>query len=49
MVKSGKTLREVMVGADTGKIENVEVTTANKERVELAAEKAAKIAPKVKK
>lgn len=38
MVQSGKTLREVMVNAKTGKIDNVEVTTASKERVEAKAE-----------
>lgn len=46
MVKTGRTLREVMVGAYSGKIENVEVTTAAKEGVEkqadAAAEKAAR-------
>lgn len=31
MVKSGKTLREVMVNAKTGKIDTVEVTSASKE------------------
>ncbi len=31
MVKSDKTLREIMVGAHSGKIEDVEVTTASKE------------------
>jgi hypothetical protein len=41
-IRSKKTLREVMVGADTGKIENVEVTTAAKEAKEKAAEKAKK-------
>ncbi|HLI48471.1 MAG TPA: PepSY domain-containing protein [Chthonomonas sp.] len=40
MVRSGKTLREVMVDAKTGKIDNVEVTTAEKERAEARAEKA---------
>ena len=34
MVKSGKTFREVMVGAYSGKIEDVEVTTAAKEGIE---------------
>ena len=41
MVKSGKTLREVMVDARTGKIANVEVTAASKEKKEAAQEKAA--------
>ncbi|HLH80969.1 MAG TPA: PepSY domain-containing protein [Chthonomonas sp.] len=40
MVRSGRTLREVMVDAKTGKIDNVEVTTAAKERAEARAEKA---------
>ena len=34
MVQSGKTLREVMVGAYSGKIEDIEVTTAAKEGIE---------------
>ena len=34
MVRSGRVLREVMVDAKTGKIANVEVTTAGKEQVE---------------
>lgn len=34
MVKSHKTLREIMVNAITGNIDNVEVTTASKEGVE---------------
>lgn len=34
MVRSGKTLREVMVNAATGRIDSVEVTTAAKERAE---------------
>jgi hypothetical protein len=34
MVRSGKTLREVMVGAYSGKIENIEVTTDAKEKAE---------------
>jgi uncharacterized membrane protein YkoI len=34
MVLSGKTLREVMVDARTGRIANVEVTNAGKERIE---------------
>jgi len=38
-VRSGKTLREVMVSATTGKIANVEVTTAKEEAREKAAEK----------
>jgi hypothetical protein len=38
MVKSGKTLREVMVGADSGNIENVEVVTLKQEAAEKAAE-----------
>ena len=44
MVQSGKTLREVMVNAKTGKIDSVEVTTASKEGVEATAE-AAKTRP----
>jgi uncharacterized membrane protein YkoI len=40
MVQSGKTLREVMVGAKSGKIESVEVTTAGKEGVEAKQESA---------
>ncbi|CEK18871.1 PepSY domain-containing protein [Chthonomonas calidirosea] len=40
MVRSGKTLREVMVDAKTGKIDSVEVTTAAKERAETKADKA---------
>jgi len=39
MVRSGKKLREVMVNAKTGKIDNVEVTTAAKEAKEKAEEK----------
>lgn len=39
MIQSGKTLREVMVNAQTGKIDNVEVTTAAKEKDEAANEK----------
>lgn len=46
MVRSGKTLREVMVNANTGKIDSVEVTTAGKEKTEAKAE-VAKAAPKV--
>lgn len=38
MVRSGKTLREVNVDANTGKIANVEVTTDAKEAKEKAAE-----------
>ncbi len=38
-VKTGKTLREVMVGANSGKVENVEVTTKAEEAKEAAAEK----------
>jgi uncharacterized membrane protein YkoI len=34
MVKSGQTLREVVVGAHSGKIEDVEVTTSHKEGLE---------------
>ncbi len=34
MVLSGKTLREVMVDSHTGRIANVEVTNAGKERIE---------------
>lgn len=41
MVRSGHTLREVMVDAKTGKIANVEVTTVGKENVEQKAEIAA--------
>lgn len=37
MVKSGKTTREVMVDANTGKIANVEVVTAAEEAKEKAA------------
>ncbi len=40
MVRSGKTLREVMVNAMTGKIDNVEVTTEGKEAKEKAADAA---------
>ena len=42
MVRSGKTLREVMVDANTGKIVDVEVTSAAKEGVEARQEAAAK-------
>jgi uncharacterized membrane protein YkoI len=45
MVQSGKTLREVMVNAKTGKIDSVEVTTASKEGAEAKAE-AARAKPK---
>ena len=41
MAQSGHTLREVMVGAFSGKIEDVEVTTAAKEGIEKKAEAAA--------
>ena len=37
-VRSGKTLREVMVDATTGTIVDVEVTTAGKEKAEAKAE-----------
>ena len=37
-VRSGKTLREVMVNATTGKIPNVEVTTKGEEAKEQKAE-----------
>lgn len=40
MVRSGKTLREIMVNAKTGKIDNVEVTTAAKEGIEAQADAA---------
>lgn len=40
MVRSGKTLREVMVNAKTGRIDQVEVTTAAKEQAEAKADKA---------
>ena len=40
MVRSGKTLREVMVNAMTGKIDSVEVTTEAKERAEKKADEA---------
>lgn len=39
MVRSGKTLREIMVNANTGRIDSVEVTTASKEAVEAANDK----------
>ena len=38
MVKTGKTMREVMVDANTGKIASVEVVTAKEEARENAAE-----------
>jgi|SRR5579862_3899981 len=41
-VRSGKTLREVMVDAKTGKIASVEVTTKAEEEREAAAEAHAK-------
>ena len=41
MVRSGHTLREVMIGVFSGKIEDVEVTTAAKEGIEKKAEAAA--------
>lgn len=40
MIQSGKTLREVMVNAKTGKIDNVEVTTTSKEKTEAQNEAA---------
>lgn len=40
MIQSDKILREVMVNAQTGKIDNVEVTTSAKEKDEAAKEKA---------
>ncbi len=40
MVRSGKTLREVMVNAMTGKIDSVEVTTEAKESAEKKADEA---------
>lgn len=40
MIQSDKTLREVMVNAQTGKIDNVEVTSAEKEKNEGAKDKA---------
>lgn len=39
MIQDGKKIREVMVGADSGKIEHVEITTLQKERAEQAAER----------
>jgi hypothetical protein len=41
MVRSGKTLREVMVDANTGKIADIEVTSAAKEGVEKRQDAAA--------
>ncbi|MGC8668115.1 MAG: PepSY domain-containing protein [Chthonomonadales bacterium] len=41
-VRQGKILREVMVNAQSGKIESVETTTAAEEAAEARAEKAAK-------
>jgi hypothetical protein len=41
MVKTGKTLREIMVNAMTGKIDSVEVTTNAKEAAEKKADAAA--------
>lgn len=41
MVRSGRTLREVMVDANSGKIANVEVTNASQENSEQRAEDAA--------
>lgn len=41
MVRSGRTLREVMVDAGSGAIANVEVTSTNKEKIEEVHEKAA--------
>ncbi|HEY3297556.1 MAG TPA: PepSY domain-containing protein [Armatimonadota bacterium] len=40
MVKSGKTLREIMVNAKSGKIDSAEVTTASKEGIEAKADAA---------
>jgi Tfp pilus assembly protein FimT len=40
MVQSGKTLREIMVNAKTGKIDSVEKTSSAKERVEAKADAA---------
>ena len=40
MVRSGRTLREVMVDAKTGKIVNVEVTTSGKEKSEAKTDAA---------
>lgn len=41
MVHSGRTLREVMVDANSGKIANVEATSTRKEKVEEAADRKA--------
>lgn len=41
MIRSGKTLREVMVNAMTGKIDHAEVTTEAKEAAEKKADAAA--------
>jgi hypothetical protein len=41
-IRSGRKLREVMVDANTGKIANVEVTTAKEEAKEKAAEEKTK-------
>lgn len=41
MVRSGRTLREVMVDAKSGKIASVETTTPGKERVEKKADESA--------
>lgn len=38
-VRSGKTMREVMVDSHTGKIASVEITTAKEEKEEAKAEK----------
>lgn len=38
MVRSGQTLREIMVNAKSGKIDSVEVTTAAKEGIEAKAD-----------
>ena len=40
MVRSGKTLREIMVNAKTGHIDSVEVTTEAKEQIEKRADAA---------
>lgn len=42
-VRSGKTLREVMVNANNGKIANVEITTKAEEQKEAKAEAAPKM------
>lgn len=47
MVQSGKTLREIMVNATTGRIDNVEMTNAATENKEAKAEAAkAKASPR---